>query len=165
MRYLVTIDGTERAIDVQITEAGTVDVSVDGAKVDADAIRIPGGVSLRIDGKVFDLVVGGSDQAKQVAAGARRAIAEVESERARARRARRGAAGTGEKEIRSPMPGRVVKILVAEGDEVEAEQPIIVVEAMKMENELRASAAGKVKAIEVSEGQAVEGDVVLVRFE
>jgi biotin carboxyl carrier protein len=165
MRYLVTIDGTERAIDVQITDAGTVDVSVDGAKVDADAVRIPGGVSLRIDGRVFDLVVGGSAENKQVAAGSRRTIAAVESERARARRARRGGAGAGEKEIRSPMPGRVVKILVAEGDEVEAEQPVIVVEAMKMENELRATAAGKVKTIEVTEGQAVEGEVVLVRFE
>ncbi len=164
MRYLVTIDGTERAIDVQITDAGTVDVSMDGAPVPVDAVRIPGGVSLRIGGKVFDLVAGGRAEAKQVAAGARRAIAEVESERARSRRARRGAVGGGGKEIRAPMPGRVVKILVTEGEEVTAEQPIIVVEAMKMENELRASADGRVQAIEVSEGQTVEGDMVLVRF-
>jgi len=165
MRYLVTIDGVEREIDVQITDDDTVSVSRDGVALDVDAVRVPGGVSLRIEGRVYDVIVGGPASGRQVAAGQRRAIAGVENERSRARRERRGGSAANDDEIRAPMPGRVVKILVAAGDEVEADQPLIVVEAMKMENELRAAAAAKVKSVEVSEGQAIEGDVVLVRFE
>ncbi len=165
MRYLVTIDGVPREIDVQITPAGTASVSVDGAPIEADVVQVPGGVSLKIDGRVYDVLSGGKATARQVSAGELRAIASVENERSRARRERRGGAEAGGKEVHSPMPGRVVKILVAVGDEVEAQQPVIVVEAMKMENELRATSAGKVKSIAVSEGQAVEGDTLLVTLE
>jgi biotin carboxyl carrier protein len=63
------------------------------------------------------------------------------------------------------MPGRVVKILVAPGDAVTARQPVIVVEAMKMENELRSPKAGRVRDIPVSEGASVEGGRVLVVIE
>ncbi len=63
------------------------------------------------------------------------------------------------------MPGRVVKVLVEPGDSVVASQPVVVVEAMKMENELRAAAAARVRSVEVTEGQAVEANAVLVTFE
>lgn len=165
MRYWVTIDGTTREIDVQITPEGSVVASMDGARLDVDAVRVAGGVSLRIGGRVYDIAVGGREDARDVAAGARRTVAQIENERARARQKKRGAGGAGGKVIRAPMPGRVVKILVAEGDEVAAGQPIVVVEAMKMENELRAPAAAKVKRIAVSEGQNVEGNVVLVELD
>lgn len=65
-------------------------------------------------------------------------------------------------EITSPMPSRVVKILKNEGDEVELEEGVIVVEAMKMESELKATSAGKIKEIRVNEGDAVEAGAVLV---
>jgi biotin carboxyl carrier protein len=165
MRYSVTIDGVEREIDVQITDDGTVSVSIEGAAVEVDAVRVPGGVSLRIDGRVYDVVVGGRAEARQIAAGDRRAVGAVENDRSRAKKARRKTAGMGTKELRAPMPGRVVKILVKPGDAVTADEPVIVIEAMKMENELRAAAAGKVKSVEVVEDQKIEGDAVLVRFE
>jgi biotin carboxyl carrier protein len=114
---------------------------------------------------VYDVVIGGRPEARQIAAGGRRAVGTVENDRARAKRSRQKSAGVGTKEIRAPMPGRVVKILVKAGDDVEADEPVIVIEAMKMENELRAAAAGKVKSIEVAEDQKIEGDAVLVRFE
>jgi biotin carboxyl carrier protein len=155
----------EREIDVQITDDGAVSVSVEGAAIDVDAVRVPGGVSLRIDGRVYDVVIGGRPEARQIAAGGRRAVGTVENDRARAKKSRQKSAGVGTKEIRAPMPGRVVKILVKAGDDVEADEPVIVIEAMKMENELRAAAAGKVKSIEVAEDQKIEGDAVLVRFE
>ena len=60
-----------------------------------------------------------------------------------------GAHGDGQVSIVAPMPGRVVRVLVAPGDEVEARQGVVVVEAMKMENELRAPRAGRVKEISV----------------
>ncbi|MBK5094167.1 MAG: acetyl-CoA carboxylase biotin carboxyl carrier protein subunit, partial [Deltaproteobacteria bacterium] len=58
--------------------------------------------------------------------------------------------------VTSPMPGKVLKLLVAEGEEVQTDQGVIVVEAMKMENELKSAVTGKVKEIFVKEGEVVE---------
>ena len=60
------------------------------------------------------------------------------------------------------MPGRVVRVLVAPGDAVEARQAVVVVEAMKMENELRSPRAGRVKEVAVLAGSSVEAGRVLV---
>ena len=70
--------------------------------------------------------------------------------------------GTGPRSIVSPMAGRIVKVLVREGDVVAAQQGLVVVEAMKMENELRAPRAGQVSAVKVVEGMSVEAKAVLV---
>jgi acetyl/propionyl-CoA carboxylase alpha subunit len=63
--------------------------------------------------------------------------------------------------LTAPMPGKVVKILVTEGQEVEANAPLVVLEAMKMEHTVRATAAGTVRAIEVAVGEQVDSDRVL----
>ena len=68
----------------------------------------------------------------------------------------------GERVVKSPMPGRVVKVLVAKGDAVEVGQGLVVLEAMKMENEVRAKAAGTVAEVHVTPGAAVEGNAKLV---
>jgi acetyl/propionyl-CoA carboxylase alpha subunit len=67
--------------------------------------------------------------------------------------------------VRAPMPGLVVRVNVKVGDEVQAGQGLIVMEAMKMENELRATAAGTVKSVEVVAGTAVEKGALLVALE
>lgn len=71
----------------------------------------------------------------------------------------------GPRSIVSPMPGRIVKVLVSEGDTVAAHQGLIVVEAMKMENELRAPRAGRVTSVKVGEGTSVERGAVLIVME
>ena len=63
------------------------------------------------------------------------------------------------------MPGTVVKVLVKEGDEVKAGQPVLVLEAMKVENEITAEKDGKIVKVAVAEGQAVAKDEVLVVVE
>jgi biotin carboxyl carrier protein len=63
------------------------------------------------------------------------------------------------------MPGKVVRVLVQAGDEVQPRQGLVVVEAMKMENELRAARAGRVKEVFVTEGQSVEAGTALVVVE
>ena len=68
----------------------------------------------------------------------------------------------GAQQVSAPMPGRVVRVLVAPGDAVEARQPVVVVEAMKMENELRSPKAGRVKDVTVTAGTSVEAGRVLV---
>jgi biotin carboxyl carrier protein len=73
--------------------------------------------------------------------------------------------GTGAASIVSPMPGRVVKVLVKPGDTVRARQGLVIVEAMKMENELRAPADARVVDVRVTEGMSVDAKAVLVILE
>jgi len=75
------------------------------------------------------------------------------------------AAAAGKKKsirVRAQMPGKIVRVLVQAGAEVVKDQPLLVMEAMKMENEIRASAAGKVETVKVIEGQAVESGADLI---
>jgi 3-methylcrotonyl-CoA carboxylase alpha subunit len=74
-------------------------------------------------------------------------------------------AGTSQDSVRAPMPGRVVQVLVASGDAVEEAQPLLVMEAMKMELTLRAPVAGTVASIGAVAGEIVEADVLLVKLE
>jgi biotin carboxyl carrier protein len=63
------------------------------------------------------------------------------------------------------MPGKVIAVLVAEGDIVEKGQGLVIVEAMKMENEVRSPIAGEVKEIKAKQGDTVEGGAVLLIIE
>jgi biotin carboxyl carrier protein len=78
---------------------------------------------------------------------------------------RHGGGDPGDGRVLAPMPGRVVKVLVAPGARVEARQGVVVVEAMKMENELRAPRAGVVREVRAVEGASVEAQAVLVVIE
>jgi biotin carboxyl carrier protein len=84
------------------------------------------------------------------------------------RRLRRGAAtasSAGEQRIVAPMPGRILRVLAAPGDMVAARQPVIVVEAMKMENELSCLRPGRVKEVGVTVGESVEAGRLLAIVE
>lgn len=76
-----------------------------------------------------------------------------------------GGEKNGEGMIKAPMPGMVVKIMVAEGDEVQEGDKVVIVEAMKMENALKSPVAGTVKKIHAMESQAVEKDAMLIEIE
>jgi pyruvate carboxylase subunit B len=75
-----------------------------------------------------------------------------------------GGAARGPSPLVAPMPGLVVRIEVNPGDLVEAGQPLVVMEAMKMENELRSTGPGTVSAVRVQTGQAVEKGAILVEL-
>jgi biotin carboxyl carrier protein len=68
------------------------------------------------------------------------------------------------KEIKAPMPGMVLQILVEADQEVEKDTPLIILEAMKMENVIKAPAAGKVKRVATEKGIAVEKNALLIEF-
>jgi biotin carboxyl carrier protein len=67
-------------------------------------------------------------------------------------------------QMKSPMPGKILKLLVAVGDDVVLGTPILVMEAMKMEHTIKASKTGKVEAIHFKEGDQVAGGVELVKL-
>jgi biotin carboxyl carrier protein len=73
--------------------------------------------------------------------------------------------GSDAKEVKTQMPGRILKVLVSEGQTVDPQQTLIIMEAMKMENEIRASAQQKVSRILVKAGESVEAGALLVAFE
>jgi biotin carboxyl carrier protein len=79
------------------------------------------------------------------------------------RAARHGPEGA--MEIRAPMPGKIVRVLVAEGAEVEANQGLLVMEAMKMQNEIKSPKKGVVKKLAVKEGAAVSSGDTLAAVE
>lgn len=166
MRYFVTLpSGREIAVDVTIHPSGHTEVAVEGRAVDVDCFDHRGTVSMRVDGRVMDLWVEGAPPEIGVVVGEQRFYAKIESERMRALAAATGAkTAAGDGLVTSPMPGRVLKVLVAEGDEVAMGTPLVVVEAMKMENELAAGKAGKVLRVFASPGATVEGGAKLVEI-
>ncbi|HEY4015130.1 MAG TPA: biotin/lipoyl-containing protein [Polyangiaceae bacterium] len=173
MRYQVTlaadIGGAPSTgaweVDVVDRPDGSVEVHVGGRKVDVDVVPFahsPGRSNVRVDGRIVDLTVAGKPPDLLAVASGLRVRARVESERSRttAQGERRPARGT--TAVRSPMPGRVIKVLAAAGDVVTAGQALVVLEAMKMENEVRAAASGTVAQVHVAVGAAVESNAVLV---
>ncbi len=165
MRYFVTIAQREHVVDIVPRPTGGYDVVSEGVAVEADVVMIGGALSMILDGQVVDLTVEGRPPAIGVIASGRRVYLEVESDRARAAAAaRKKTRADGDGQLTSPMPGRVLKLLVAPGDEVEAGEPLVVVEAMKMENELRAPKAGRVEEVSVKPGDTVEAGHKLLRI-
>lgn len=73
--------------------------------------------------------------------------------------------GIAKRRVRAEMPGRVVKVLVNVGQQVDVGQGVVILEAMKMENEVKATRSGKIRTIHVKEGDRVEGGAILVEFE
>ena len=167
MRYYVTLSPGSAPMEIEVTElpSGELDVKMRGKRVDVDVLTVGGSLSVRVAGHVVDLTTEGAPPELGAVASGHRSYVRVESERMRAASAaRQHDRSTADRVIRSPMPGRVVKLCVAVGDSVEPGQPIVVVEAMKMENELKAKSAGKVAEIHVEAGTAVEGNAKLVTF-
>lgn len=76
-----------------------------------------------------------------------------------------GAAKAKLKDVKAPMPGMVLNILVEVGQEVQKDEALLILEAMKMENVIKSPAEGKVKAVRVNQGVAVEKNTVLIEFE
>jgi glutaconyl-CoA/methylmalonyl-CoA decarboxylase subunit gamma len=166
MRYYVTLEGSEYVVDVTPGTGSTPQVTLGGKPVDLDVVPLNDSLLMRIDGKVVDLTVEGTPPELGLVAGGTRLYVRVESERMRAAQAakRKEGGAAGDQVLKSPMPGRVLKVLVNEGDEVERGAPLVVVEAMKMENELRAAGSAKIVKVFVKPGQTVEGGAKLVQL-
>jgi len=161
VKYTVEIGG--RSIMVEV-DGG--DLRVDGRPVGA-ALMGAGVVRRLVRGRTSREFVAGvlEDGRWRLLAGGYRLEPDVLDARAQAVRA--GARGRGPRQagtLTAPMPGLVVRVLVREGDEVEAGRGLVVLEAMKMENELKAPGAGTVRTVHVKPGAAVERGTPLVEL-
>jgi biotin carboxyl carrier protein len=133
-------DSPELCADVEVPEPGVYSVLIDGRSYEARVEESPNALIVVIDGRRF----------------------EIEARDPRRLSRKSGAAGAdGIQPIAAPMPGKVVRVLVAVGDDVTAGQGLLVVEAMKMQNEMKAPKAGKVLSIHGAEGATVTAGEVL----
>ncbi len=78
---------------------------------------------------------------------------------------KKGGGFGGDAQLKSGMPGKIIEIFVKAGDEVKAGKPLLIMEAMKMENEMRAASDVKIKEVCVKQGDSVESGAVLIKFE
>ncbi|HYL78705.1 MAG TPA: biotin/lipoyl-containing protein [Bryobacteraceae bacterium] len=134
-------------------------VEIDPELAEAAMLVEPGVYSVLLEGQSFEVRM---LPGQQLEIGGQRLTVEARDPRNSSRRSGAVHAG-GRQNIAAPMPGKVIRVLVQEGDTVEAGHGLVVVEAMKMQNEMRASRPGKVVGVRVRDGDTVgSGDTLVV---
>ncbi len=163
MNYITTIG--DREFNVEVIDKRHISVNGTVMEVDFESIGGQPVYSLLIDGKSYEAFVNaGEEDDWQVLLFGRQYPARVEDAREKRLRAAAGgsAPGSGEFQLKSPMPGLVVAVPVHEEQDVEKGQVLVILESMKMQNELRSPRAGKVQRIKVKAGESVEQRQVLL---
>ncbi len=171
MTLTLTIDGQDHTLEVIHGER--VSYSLDGSLFEADVVELsPGVYSLLIGGKSFQARVAqkncnnnGDDEERTVSLDGAEYAVSVRDPRKLARGVRLKQTLEGKQNVTSLMPGKVVRLLVSEGDAVERGQGLVVVEAMKMQNEIKCPKSGEVQKILVRAGQPVNAGEVLLTVE
>jgi biotin carboxyl carrier protein len=163
MTVWLEIGGKERRVELPadaLRAGGVVECVVDGRVVAVDFCLLePGVMSLLVAGRQFRCVLDGD----AVVIGGVRYEFGVADPRSLKGRKGAGAGADGPRSVKAPMPGRVVRVLVGVGDEVAAQQGVVVIEAMKMQNELKSPKAGRVVRVAAVVGETVQqGDVLVV---
>jgi biotin carboxyl carrier protein len=165
MRYEIQIGVATRTVEIEPRAGGAFQVRLGGRPVAVDAVETaPNTYSILLDGRAFEARVSddGSEEGLLVrCAGAefRVLVSDPRSWRASRHNILETA---GPQRVLAPMPGKVMRVLVAAGDVIEAGRGLIVVEAMKMQNEIRAPKSGRIERVLVMEGQAVRTQEALL---
>ena len=163
MTYEVSIDGKNYRLELE-RNGGHWLCLLDGREIQMDAVLArPDVISVLIDGKAYEIKRERTATDMHLWVGSARYEAVLRDPRSL--RSRKGGVADekGPKKLLAPMPGRIVRVLVREKDEVEAGQGILVVEAMKMQNELKSPKKGIVQKLAVKDGDNVNpGDVLAI---
>jgi biotin carboxyl carrier protein len=162
MTYDVTIDGTHYRLDLDRANGGW-SCRVDGREVEVDAVLArPDVLSLRIGNRAYEVKCERVAGQMHLWVGSVRFAAEVRDPRSLRGRVR-AVDDQGPKKLTAPMPGKIVRLLVSQGDAIEAGAGVLVVEAMKMQNEIKSPKKGSIQKMLVAEGAAVNaGDVLAI---
>lgn len=163
MKLNVMISGRTRQVEVA-REGSLLRCRIDGRAFDVDAVEVaPGTYSLLIGGQAFEVRVepAPGTPGLRVYAGDRQFNAEVVDPRQWSGRRGGVLEAEGRQQVLAPMPGKIVRLLVKQGDSVRAGQGLAVIEAMKMQNDIRSPRTGTVEKLLVSEGKAVNAGEVL----
>jgi biotin carboxyl carrier protein len=162
MTYDITVDGKNYRLDLNRANGRWL-CRLDGRDVEVDAVLArPDVLSLRIGNQAYEVKCERVAGETHLWVGSQRFAAEVRDPRSWRGRAR-GVDDRGPKKLIAPMPGKIVRVLVTEGTEVETGAGVLVVEAMKMQNEIKSPKKGRIQRILVGEGAAVNaGDVLAI---
>lgn len=162
MNYVATIGDREVRITVEEVGVARYLVRGDGKEYLVDAHQVQDSVwSILYGTNSFEVDVQRRGEDYEVLIGGDCYKFTLMNEQLKALSRAGGKAAAGKALVTSPMPGKVVKLLVAEGEEVKGNQGVIVVEAMKMENEIRSPAAGEIVDLRVEPGDKVASGQVL----
>jgi biotin carboxyl carrier protein len=163
VKYFVKIEGTEHTIEL-VERLGRLEVSFDGepANVRYEEVDRLGQIAFYDGERAYGISIEGDAKESVVNVAGHEYLVEIEDERERAARSADRSGGRKGGLVKSVMPGVVVDLLVEVGQEVAQNQPLLILEAMKMQNEIRAAEAGCVKAIHVAKGDAVGNGAKLV---
>lgn len=162
MLYDVSIDGKNHRLELNRAD-GRWSCRLDGRELEVDAVVTrPDVLSLRIGNQAYEVKSERVGDDWHLWVGSTRFAAEIRDPRSLRSRSRSGD-DRGPRKITAPMPGKVVRLLVREGDEVKLGAGLAVVEAMKMQNEIKSPKNGRVQKILASEGATVNaGDVLAI---
>jgi biotin carboxyl carrier protein len=162
MLYDVTIDGKNHRLDLNLADGRWL-CRLNGRDLELDAILArPDVLSLRIGNLAYEVKSERVANELHLWVGSKRFAVEIRDPRSFRGRVRAGD-DQGPRKIVAPMPGKVVRVLVREGAEVESGAGVAVVEAMKMQNEIKSPKQGTIRKILVGEGAAVNaGDVLAI---
>lgn len=166
MKFWVTLEGRDAEVEFQ-TDGDRLWVEAEGRRLEADFRRLPDGevYSLLIGGRSYEVRVSPGASGLDVTWGAATVRVEVRHPLEKLLQASQSAhRATHGETVAAPMPGLVVALRVKPGDRVEAGQPVVVVEAMKMQNELAARHGGVVSEVLVAERASVAAGQPLVRL-
>jgi biotin carboxyl carrier protein len=165
MKNDVLLNGARRSVELTRTaeEPSQLVATIDGRRVEGNVAKIsPGVYSILLGGRLLEVQVEALVDRMLVRTAGREYRAEIVDLRSW-RRSRSGRIDlAGRQQIAAPMAGKVVRVLVAPGQQVETGQGLLVVEAMKMQNEIRSPKTGTVERLLAREGQAVNSGEVLV---
>ena len=166
MKYEVRLAGKTRVVELA-QQNRAWKISLDGNAIEAHAVEVaPNTFSVLLNGESHQIrIAPRPDGTLTLHSGLAEYRAEVLDPRYWRGRRHGALEAEGRQQIAAPMPGKVVRLLVKEGDSVDVGQGLIVVEAMKMQSEIRSPKSGKVEKLFASEGQAVNAGEVLLWVE
>ena len=163
MKYEIVVNGDRRSVEISSPRTGSslVTFTVDGRLVEADAIRISRGTySILLGGRYLEVIAEESSNGLLLRSNGREFQVEILDPRSWRRRRGAGIELEGRQQLIAPMPGKIVRVLVAAGQQVNAGQGLLVIEAMKMQNEIRSPKSGTIEKL-AREGQTVNAGEVL----
>ena len=167
MSYEISLNGEHDFIDILARDGNTMDVKVGDRQYHLDVVEVENGVySILLDGTSFNVELIPTENKKYAANTLYNSFeVEIIDGESRYMKSQKGHDAEEQSFISTPMPGKIVKILVEEGQEVKAGETLVIVSAMKMESEYKASSDRVVKEVLVVEGDNIDGDQPLITFE
>ncbi|MFI5268179.1 MAG: biotin/lipoyl-containing protein [Chloroflexota bacterium] len=160
MKYFITVNGKDYAVDVlPAGRAGAYTATIDGNTHEVDLAQTARGwlYSLLLDGRSYQV----ARTEGEIQVEGRGFAVEIERDFGLVRNRGSSVAG-GPARLKAPIPGLVVAVLAKAGDEVHEGQPLVIVEAMKMQMELKSPRSGHVAEVQVTPGQEVSQGQVLI---